>query len=229
LAARKVPVLFFILLASACRTAAQQPPGCAQDFFCLFNQEAAATGPGEIHRFSHDLVELIVPEEAGKDYINSLSDRLASAELAARNGRGKLIPEANVVRSFNELMRTIGAPPTFTADAASLRGFRARSATVLSLSALFTANRNGTNCDPGEAVLLLFLLIENDGGLSEHLFDEYEPPQAGGREKRSSVLVFGGGESLNMHAKGMLSEYSSKHRRHTTIKLLNRAAQTLGF
>jgi hypothetical protein len=207
--------------------AAQQSPGCAQDFFCLFNQEAAISNPGEIHRYSHDLIELIVPEEAGKDYINSLSDRLAKEELAARNGRVKLVPEADVVRSFNEMMRTIGAPPTFAADVASMRRFRVRSATVPFFSALFTTNRNGIDCNPGEAVLLLFLLIENDGGISEHMFDEYAPPQAGGREKRFSVLT-GGMQSLP-RAKGMLSDYSSKHGRRATAKLFNRAAQTLGF
>jgi len=161
------------------------------------------------------------------NYIDSLSERLAKAEIAARSGRARLVPEGDVVRSFNQLMRTIGAPPAITADADSLRRFRARSTTVPTLSALFTAGRNGTNCDPGEAVLLSFLLIENDGKLSEHMFDSYAPPQASGAGERFSVLVAGMKSSQN--AKNVLSNYPSKHRREATIKLFNRAAQTLGL
>lgn len=212
------------------QTTGQQPPGCAQDFFCLFNQEAAASDPGGIQKYSHDLIELIVPEEAGKDYINSLSDRLAKAESEARSGRGKLIPETDIVRSINATMRTIGAPPAFSADLDSIRAFRARSATISSLSALFTANRNGSDCNPGEAILLVSLLIENDGSLSEHMFDSYSAPaQVDGGDKGFSVLTFGTGEPQNRHAKAMLSTYSSKHGRRATTRLFNRAAQTLGF
>jgi hypothetical protein len=225
LAAKAVLVFFFILLSFGRITA--QPAPCAHDFFCLFNQEAAASDTEGIRSYSHDMIELIVPAGAGKGYINSLSDRMARAESAVRNGRGRLVPEVDVVRSFNEIMRTIGAPPTFMADVASMRRFRARSATVPSFSALFTANRNGTNCNPGEAVLLLFLLIENDGALSEHMFDEYAPSQAGVQEKRLSVLT--GGMEAHRNVKWMLFDYSSRHRRGATIKLFDRAVHTLGF
>jgi len=224
---KTISLLFFISLASVCQTAAQQPPGCAQDFFCLFNQEAEASGPQEVYKYSRDLIGLILPAEVGKDYIDSLSERLAKAEITARSGRARLVPETDVVRGFNQLMRTIGAPPTITADTDSMRRFRARSATVPTLSALFTASRNGTNCDPGEAVLLGFLLLENDGKLSEHIFDSYAPSQASGGEKRFSVLV--GERKSTRNAKQMLSDYSSQHRREATFNIFNRLAKTLGF
>jgi hypothetical protein len=78
------------------KLAGQQPPPphCAQNLFCLFNQEAAATDPEGIHKYSEDLIEAIVPNPAGDDsvrqFTNDLVDRLTKAEQTSRPGyRGK--------------------------------------------------------------------------------------------------------------------------------------------
>jgi len=68
-------------------------------------------------------------------------------------------------------MQEVGAPPTLRADEASLRRFREHAVSIKAFPALFTAGRNGTNCNPGEAFFLLYLLISNDGALYEKNLD----------------------------------------------------------
>jgi hypothetical protein len=136
------------------------------------NREAEASDPAGIHQYSEDLLGLVVPDRVGYSYLNALTARLAKAEQLAREGKGKLIPDAEIVRVFNALMRKIGAPSAFKADEAGLREFRARSIAVHTFPALLSANRNGTNCNPAEAVYLLHLLLWNDGILSERLMDD---------------------------------------------------------
>jgi hypothetical protein len=110
------------------------------------------------------LIESVVPDVpkgVEKATINKLAKRLAKAEFAARSGRGKLVPEAAVAQAFNDLMSGIGAPLTWHADEAAIRKFRARAAALHAVPVLLTADRNGTNCSPGEAIFLLQLLISN--------------------------------------------------------------------
>ena len=226
---------FFPVLALAAASAlfplaaSSQAPQGAYGFLGGFNHEAAASDPSGVHKYSEDLIELIVPDKAGKGYSNSLADRLARAEQKARKGKGKLVPEADIVRSFNDLMRSTGAPPSLKADEASIRRFRDRSASVPSLSALFSADRNGTNCNPGEAVLLLYLLIYNDGGISEHILDQFAPSRQEGEGGEGFSVFSGSIDTLNQGARGFLTDYASKHRRHDTAKLFNNVAHTLGF
>jgi len=102
----------------------------------VLDREAQASDPAGIHQFSEDLIGLVVPAQAGNDYLNSITDRLASAEELTREGKGKLVPETEVVRVFNETMQRIGAP--FKTDEATVRKFREHSIAVPSLPALLT-------------------------------------------------------------------------------------------
>jgi len=151
--------------------AGQQPPRRPTSVPDLFNQEAAASDPAGIHKYSEDLIGLIVPHEAGKSGFEPLTDRLARAEQMARTGKGKLVAEADVVRAFNELMAKIGAPSSLRGDEASIRRFREHAAAIKAFPALFSADRNGMNCSPGEAVFLLYLLISNNGVFYEKNLD----------------------------------------------------------
>jgi len=157
-------------------TAGRQPLGRANTTSALFNQEAEASDPAGIRKYSEDLVELIVNNPVGVSYVhhrfrNHLAVRVARAEQAARAGNGKLVPEAAVVKAYNDLMTKIGAPPSYQANEGDLHKFRTRAIAIPVFHALFTANRNGTNCNPGEAVFLFYFLISNNGQLSENLAD----------------------------------------------------------
>jgi hypothetical protein len=210
---------------------AQQPPHCAQILFCLVNQEATASDPAGIHKYSEDVIEAIVPLEVGKTGFGSFTDRLAQAEQKARAGQGKLVPEANVVRAFNELMAKIGALPSMKADEASMHSFSEYAAAIKAFPALFSADRNGTNCNPGEAVFLLSLLISEDGVLHEKNLDsaqmlmhsDFQQNGNGGSTDRVVVAV-AGVEALPA-AQWHLSSYCTHHNRHDTKKLFNDVAE----
>ena len=222
-------------MAPACCSslASQQPPHCAQILYCLFNQRAAASDPAGIHEYSEHLIGRIVPNLMAKNFLgqlrNDLADRLAKAEQAARAGDGRLVPEAAVVKAFNDLMQEIGAPPSVRASEASVHGFREHAASIDAFPALFSAGRNGANCNPGEAVFILSLLIEDNGLLYEKNLDVQkemmQPPKEKGKWQGGGALAEERGPDLWW----LLSSYPSNHNRNATVALFNHVADTLGF
>jgi hypothetical protein len=209
--------------------AGQQLPNCTHVLFCLYNQEASASDSAGIQKYSKNLIRLIVPPEARSVDIESLADRLARAEQMARAGKGRLVAEADVVRAFNELMAKVGAPSALRTDVASMRKFREHAVSIKAFPALFSAGRNGTSCNPGEAVFLLYLLMSDDGVLYERNLDTAQElmqpynPQISGR----SFGVFR--VARTPQAKRLVSSYISNHNRLATVDLFNNLAATLGF
>lgn len=218
--ARQLVLICFSLVLAA-PVCVPQP---SHSFFGEYNQKAAFSDPEGIQKYSEDLVGLIVPEGVEKSYTHSLSKRLAKAEQMAREGKGKLVPEAAIVRSFDDLMEAIGASPKWRADITQIRHFRARAATAPNLSALFSAGRNGTNCNPGEAVLLLDLLITNNGRLIVTSSDFGDAPANQHASKLTERTV-----GPDKDSSELLAAYSSKHSHHDVRKLFDHTAQTLGF
>jgi hypothetical protein len=231
--------------------AAQRPAHCAQIFFCLFNQEAAASDPAGIHKYSRDLIDLVLPnqwtygrspsgrmetfenEYLGENYAAKLADRLAQAEQTARTGNGKLVAESDVVRAFNDLMKEVGAPSSLRTDEASLRRFREHAAAIKAFPALFSADRNGGNCNPGEAVFLLSLLISDNGTLYERNLDSEQALMQLGEQQngegRSFGVAVGRIAEVNSTARGLFLSYSSHHNRNATIAVFNKLAGALAF
>jgi hypothetical protein len=208
-----------------------RPPVSVPD---LFNQEAAASDTAGIRKYSEDLVELIAPRETRKTDLKPFTNRLAQAEQVARTGRGKLVAEADVVRAFNELMKEVGAPPSIRTSESSLYRFREHAASIKIFPALFSADRNGTNCNPGEAVFLLYLLISDDGVLHEKNLDSEQilinqlMNQEGKQAREGSGFgVFSIEETPA--ASRLLSLYVSGHNHNTVTALFNHAAVILGF
>jgi len=195
----------------------------------LFSQEAQASDQAGIHKYSEDLVGLVVPEQAGKDYIHSLAELLATAEAMAREGKGSLVPEDQVARTFDYLMGRIGAPQNLKADLVSIRELRIHGAAMPSYSALFSANRNGANCNPGEALFLLYLLLAYNGKLSRRILDNsQELRRTEGTASGFSFPSLSNSLSIS-EANRLLTYYSSHHNRRATIKLFNAATQSLGY
>lgn len=217
--------------------AGQQPPHCAQITFCLFNQEAEASDPAGIHKYSEDLIGLIAPPEANKADFEPLADRLARAEQMARAGKGKRVAEADVARAFNELMAELGAPSSLRADEASMRGFREHAVSIKAFPALLSADRNGTNCNPGEAVFLLHLLMSDDGVLYDRNLDSAQAlmqmdPQRNRGDADHGVTGMGHGVARIgkvQTAQWLLSSYSRNHDLSATNALFNNLAEILGF
>jgi len=126
------------------------------------NKEAEATNPDGIHAYSEDLIQMLAGVRGGgAAYAGSLTDRLARAELEARSGKRKLISEADIAQAFNTLMKEIGASDSFTADINAVHNNRM--AFESTLPAMNSQKKNGSYCNPGEAVYVLELMIENVG------------------------------------------------------------------
>ena len=249
-AAKAVPATLCILL-SCGQMAAQWPAHCAQILYCLFDQEAAASDPSGIHKYSRDVIDSILPNQwtygqspsgrmetfmlefLGDDYAATLADRLAKAEQAARAGHGKLIAESDIARAFNDLMKELGAPPSLRTDEASIRKFREHAAAIKAFPALFSADRNGTNCNPGEAVFLLSLLISDNGILYEGNLNSQQALMHIGQEQNrvggSGGFAVAQIESMNGTARGLILSYTSHHFKFTTKAIFNKLADTLAF
>jgi hypothetical protein len=178
-------------------------------------------------------METFENEYLGENYAAKLADRLAQAEQKARTGNRKLVAETDVVRAFNDLMEEVGAPSSLRTDEAALRRFREHAATIKAFPALFSADRNETNCNPGEAVFLLSLLISDNGILYEQNVDnDLALMQMGGQqngEGRSVGVAVSGIAEVNSSARGLLLSYSSHHNQNATIAVFNKLAGTLAF
>ena len=210
---------------------AAQPPNCIHVLYCLFSQEAMASDPAGIHKYSEDLIEAVVvnPEHNGslQRLTDQLADRLSKAERVARAGNGKLVPEAAVAKAFNDLMQQIGAPPSMQASEASIHMFREHAAALKAYPALFTADRNGTNCNPGEAVFLLYGLISSDGKLPERMLDDLVAMGQFVHKGIGSSTAYAV-TTTSVGAGGLILMYSTRHQRGA-IRLFNRSFREVGF
>jgi hypothetical protein len=175
----------------------------------ILNKEAEASDPPGIHAYSQNLVQMLVGNRAGQAYAASLTDRLAHAEITARQGKRKLISEDAIARAFNELMRQTGAPVSLKADLVSVK--QAREGWEKQLPALISRERNGIYCYPGESVFILEILIENVG----------RPPTPLSSSGPSVV-----GSAMPPARAHLLRSYGSHSRTHV-IRLFNDLAKTL--
>jgi len=195
-----------------------------------FNIEAAAFDTAGIRKYSEDLVHSVAPDNLPREKEEQLINRLFDAEKAARSGKGKLVREADVARAFNELMVGVGATPPLSVDEASIHRFREHAAANKDFPALLSAGRDGTNCNPGEAVFLIYLLMLRDGKLSV-LDPYYEQSMASGKFQQDAHggAASGGLVSMGASSSTLLSSYSSDHSQKETTLLLERLASALGF
>jgi len=144
------------------RPALAQPSISRPSLIEELNKEAASSGPEGTQLYSQHLIQLLIRVNIGDaPYTASLENRLAQAELAARNRKRKLISEADIAQAFNTLMKDTGGPNSLTADVPEVR--RMRAVFESSSPALISRKENGDYCNPGEAVFLIGMLIENFG------------------------------------------------------------------
>jgi hypothetical protein len=223
--------VLLICLGCVLTKALAQSSQCAQNLFCQLNLEAESSGPADIHKYSQDLVELIVPQPAGEEsarqLTDRLADRLAKAEQAVRVGNGDLVSETTVVQAFNDMMRDIGAPRSYWASEENLHSFRAHALAIAAFPSLLTAGRNSSNCSPGEAVFLIHLLISNNGQLPDHLLDDVvantnAPVTVPAANSIAPVSVHHGAE-------GLIFSFSAQRNRQAVSRLFEGMAKTMGF
>jgi hypothetical protein len=185
------------------------------------NAEAQASDPNGIHAYCEHLVELLVDgHRVGRGIINSLTDRLSNAEEMARRGDRSLVPEADIAIAFNDLMIRTGAPDSLRTDATIVHRFRLGPLSISPIPSLITLASNGTNCNPGEAVFLLYLLMANNGATDDRL-----PPGLEARDLPRMTITSHGPNEPN--ARRSLSDFASNHRRSDLAELFEHVAETL--
>jgi hypothetical protein len=225
LIARTLLVLGLLLVFGGLEGQSSQPP--ATSVFDLFNREAAEIASEAVHRYSKDLTQLIVPAEDRSMPMDSFTNRLTQREIMARAGQVPLIPEADVAHAFDELMKTIGEP-TIRTNLEALRRVREQGSLVF--PSLFSKESNGTNCNPGEAIFLLYLLISNDGTPSVVEIESARRlrqrlPGQGGR----GAFAVGHMETAGSRASAALSLYLSRHAPDAKLALFNNLSGLLHF
>lgn len=167
----KASLAFVALLlgSSACQSANCQPakwkPFSERRPFsnvgAMLSQDAESSDPAGIHAYAEDLAHFLLPDRVGEKYIDSFSDRLARAEQEAREGKRQLIPDTQVAAVFDEIARKTNFP-AMPNSLETLRRLRADLQIAKKYPALITAERNGTNVSPGEAVYLIAVLLLED-------------------------------------------------------------------
>lgn len=192
------------------------------------NDEAEAGDSAGIHRYSEHLIQLLLPDRAGQKYIRSLTDRMARAEELTRAGKGSLVPEAKVAQAYNDLMKEVRAPTSFLTDEAAVRNLRRLILFDKPGDALITASRNGTNCNPGEAVFLLLALFWNNGGPRMHQVSAPEAAKPSGTNSGRWVTFMKKSRS-GASASRSLQSYSAAHRPRDIAALFDGVAKTMGF
>lgn len=191
------------------------------------NNEAQANDSAGIHKYSEHLVTLLAPDRAGQKYIHSLTDRLAEAEMAARAGKGNLVPEDRISEAYNELMKKVGAPASLLTNETAVRNLRLMTFDKPS-DALITMGRNGTNCNPGEAMYLLLSLFWNNGGPRVDLGKTPGNAQPSGSHTGRWATSRKISRS-DVSAGRYLQSYAAAHHPGDTAALFNRVAKTMGF
>jgi hypothetical protein len=132
-------------------------------------------------------------------------------------------------------MNKIGAPPSLRAAEESLRKYRAYAASIKAFPTLLTADRNGTNCNPGEAVFLLYLLLWSDGRPSEQdlysaqVLTQPSPTQPGGQRDRKGAGYAVGRVGTAPAAQWLIYKYSLRHNPGATVALFNQVAGNFGI
>ncbi len=185
--------------------AASQPSPQPPNMMDMLNKEAKANDIAGIHAYSQDLVRMLVGNSAGPATAASLTDRLARAEFMARNGKRKLIPEADIAQAFNALMTEIGAPNSLAANIDAVHSNRI--AFESSLPAMISQKENGNYCNPGEAVFVLEMMIENVGR-----------PLAPTPDSAPKTFV----AAINPPVRVRLEQFSANHSRSEVTEIFNR-------
>lgn len=100
---------------------------------------------------------------------------------------------------------------------------------IKAFPALFSAGRNGINCNPGEAVFLLYLLMSDDGVLYERNLDSAQALAQSDNQQGRGRSAMVGRMVRAPDAQRLLSLYVLQQNRKATATLFNNLAGILGF
>jgi hypothetical protein len=128
--------------------------------------KAADTEEGD-QQYARRLSDWYVSRRAGDAYITSFSHRLATADLMARHGKRKWIPESVIVQAFNSLMKQVTYPSSKLVQTNTNVVHRLRVTLSEVSPALSTVNSSSSECLPTEAVSLMIQLQLHNGSTED--------------------------------------------------------------
>jgi hypothetical protein len=148
-------------------------------------------------------------------FASAVSERFMLAEERVRKGRQERVSELAVSMAFNRLAGIVNSPAR--ADVNAVHRLRA----VLADQApyLITAKVSPASCNPGEAIVLIYLLVVNDGRIDKA--PSLAPPAAELLVMRPTVT--------SGKQKSMISLISDFANHHGQTDVLNRVEQVLSL
>jgi hypothetical protein len=190
-------------------------------FLDVLGKEAEkADTPRGAEAYSKHLIKVLVGNEMGDDFVSTQAARLAAADLSARRGDRGLVDERTVADTFNELMKRVrGRGRTIVTDTATVH--RLRLGISHASPALTTVSAHASTCLPSEALLLIALLITNNGAIGEPSSPRSAPELRGTTGRRVSAA--------NADASLLLVNFLSSHSNSEDVELFDVLAKYVGF
>ena len=177
-----------------------------------------ADSPAGDLNYARELICMMGPHISCSS-LSELAHRLASADQAARHDPRKYVSESAVAAAFNRLMAPVphdSAAP-FQTDARTVH--RMRRVLADNFPALTSVKEHPTSCLPDEAVLLVFLLIFDNGRVV------VVPRGQSLLAAENSMLAEDAADDAQMH----LDHYLAAHWKITNRAIFSRLLQDLGI
>jgi len=123
----------------------------------------AGNNPRDIDAYSAAIAKLVALDKLHQPFGATLTKRLALNETRVRMGKQARVSELAVSMAFNRIAETVDASPRV--NVATVHAFR----TMLAPHAphLITVADTPDNCNPGEALFLIYIMIANDGTIKQ--------------------------------------------------------------
>lgn len=186
----------------------------------LSKEAEVADTPKGAEAYSMHLINLLVGNQMGDDFVSTQASRLATVDLLARRGEREYVDESSVADAFNELMKKVRGlgGKAFMTDAASVH--RLRLGISRASPALTTVSVHASSCLPSEALFLIVLLITNNGTIGEPLPPGSAPELRGTTGRRVSA---------NAEARLLLVNFLRTHPHSKDVRLFDVLAKYVGF
>jgi hypothetical protein len=176
--------------------------------------EAADTGEG-LQAYTRHLAKYFVfQRRLGVAYVDAFSQRLLAAELMARQGKRKWIPESMVAQAFNGLMNQAAGSSAkpYQTDVSVVHQMRL---ILHGVSPHFSSvDTHSSECLPSEAVLIMWQLLLQNGIVS--------PPNPPVVRCVPPCVV-------EVDADILMVRYIDSHTRRESVALYDHVAQLFGF
>lgn len=201
-------------------TGAHSMPPYKSTLRALVESAQAAHTVDGVNAYSKELVELLLPRNTKSGYIDTLSRRLASADLQARSGQHGYVAESSVAEAFNYLMATVEEGNSHPARTDTAIVHTLRKVLYDSSPALSSLGTHSDECLPSETVLLVSVLISNNGTDGSNSSDDDSVARKPGDVS---------GRVMHSNARSSLNRFMLSHSAITRQRIYDKLFRQLGF